>query len=92
MNGEVQTRKDVGKMVDNFYPNRNQMLKEIARCIKSGKLDVLLSFCNCCVHKMFNDSTLVTQCLKCSIHQGITNMSDKTNWTAAPDHEFLGAC
>lgn len=79
-------------MADNFCPNRDQMLKEIAQCVTSGKLDVLLSFCNCCVYKIFDESTLVSQCLKCSVQQGITKISNRRKWTAAPDYEFLGVC
>ena len=77
----------------NFYPNRLQMLQEIERCTASGNLDTLLSYCNSCAYKVLSETTLVSQCLKCRIQQGITKISNaKKKWTATPDHEFLGVC
>jgi len=76
----------------NFYPNRIQMLQEIERCTSSSNLETLLSYCNSCAYKVLSESTLVSQCLKCRIQQGITKISNAKKWTATPDHEFLGVC
>lgn len=79
-------------MTVNFCPNREQMLKEIAECIASGKLEVLTSLCTCCVYKIFDESTLVSQCMRCGVQQGIAKISRRNKWTATPDMEYLGVC
>lgn len=76
----------------NFCPNKEQMVKEIEQFVASRRLDVLVSLCTCCVNKIFDESTLVTQCLKCSVQQGIAKISKKMTWTEIPDSEFLGVC
>ncbi len=80
------------EMPVNFCPNREQMVKEVEECIESSKLDVLMSLCTCCVYKIFDESTLVSQCMRCSVQQGISKISGKNKWTASPDMEFLGVC
>lgn len=81
-------------MAVNFFPNREQMIKEIEQCVVLGKLDVLQCFCNSCVYKALGcESALMTQCLKCRVQQGITRISIATKkWKAVQDHEFLGVC
>ena len=59
-------------MAINFYMNREQLTKEIEQWVKSSNLDVMLSFCRCCINSIYEESTLVTECLKCSIQQVIT--------------------
>ncbi len=79
-------------MTVNFCPNREQMVKEVAECIESSRLDVLLSLCTCCVYKIFDENTLVSQCLRCSVQHGIAKISGKKKWIPSPDLEFLGVC
>jgi hypothetical protein len=76
----------------NFCPNRGHMLKETEQWTVSGTLDVLLSFCNSCVHKVLGESILMTQCLKCRVKQGIMKISNAGNCTQAADHESPGGC
>ncbi len=76
----------------NFCPNRGHLLKETEQWTVSGTLDVLLNFCNSCVHKVLGESILMTQCLKCRVKQGIIKISDSGNCTAAPDHDLPGEC
>ena len=54
----------------NFYPFRPQMCEEIDRCIASGKIDTLLSFCSSCI---FNLSLKRNEpeCKTCYVNQGI---------------------
>ena len=54
----------------NFYPFRPQMSKEIERCIASGKVDTLLSFCNSCI---FNISLkrIEPECKTCYVNEGM---------------------
>ncbi len=73
----------------NFFPNRERMLKEIERCIASSKLDMLLDLCSCCVYNSYDEGPLVSQCLKCSVQQGIMKISDKRTTSDAPHLEFL---
>ena len=79
-------------MAVNFCPNREQMIKEVERCVASAKLDVLLTFCKSCVYNIFVESKLVAQCLKCSIQQGMMKISNAKKLTTEPDTEFLGVC
>jgi len=73
----------------NFFPNRERMLKEIERCIASSKLDMLLGLCTCCVYSSYDEGPLVSQCLKCSVQQGIMKISDKRASSGASHLEFL---
>ncbi len=54
----------------NFYPFRPQMSKEIERCIASGRLDTLQSFCNSCI---FNISLKrdEPECRTCHVTRGL---------------------
>ncbi len=79
-------------MTINFYPNREQLSKEIDQCVASQKREVLLSFCRCCVYNIFDESTIVTECFKCGIQHGILKMTNALKETDAPDMEFLGVC
>jgi len=58
-------------MAINFCPNREHMRKEVEQCSSRGRLDVLASICKCCVYQIFEESTLVSQCISCDIGQGI---------------------
>lgn len=79
-------------MAINFYPNREQLSKEIDRCVASRNREALLSFCRCCIYNIFEESTIVTECFKCGIQHGILKMSDALTGTDAPGIEFLGVC
>ncbi len=79
-------------MAINFYLDREQLASEIEKWIASSNLDVMLGLCRCCVNNFYKESTLVTECIKCSIQQGIKKMSDKSEWTEILDVEFLGVC
>jgi len=79
-------------MAINFCPNRDQMAKEIEQCAAASKLEVLVSFCKCCVYQVFDTSTLVSECRMCGIQKGIRKIAQANTWTEAPDLEFLGVC
>jgi len=79
-------------MAVNFFPHREQMLKEIEGCVASSKLDVLMGLCTCCVYKSYDEGPLVSQCLKCSVQQGIMKISNKIRMADPPDLEFLRVC
>ena len=76
----------------NFFPNREQMLREIEGCVTSSKLDVLLGLCTCCVYKSYDEGPLVSQCLKCSVQQGIMKISNTMKLADALDFELLRVC
>lgn len=73
----------------NFFPNREQMLKEIEGCVASSKLDVLLGLCTCCLYRSHDEGPLVSQCLKCSVQQGIMKISNTMKMADALDLEVL---
>ncbi len=79
-------------MAINFYLNREQLSKEIDRCVASRKRDVLLSFCRCCIYNIFDESTIVTECFKCGVQHGILKMSNALQGTDTPAIELLGVC
>jgi hypothetical protein len=90
---ESEKKKREGlKMSVNFFPNREQMLKEIEGCVASSKLDVLLGLCTCCVYKSYDEGPLVSQCLKCSVQQGIMKISNTMKLADALDLELLRVC
>lgn len=89
---DQRKKREESKMSVNFFPNREQMLKEIEGCVASSKLDVLLGLCTCCVYKSYDEGPLVSQCLKCSVQQGIMKISNKKKLADAPDLEFLRVC
>jgi hypothetical protein len=76
----------------NFFPNREQMAKVIEQCVASENDEVLLCFCNSCEYKMRDENTLVTQCFKCSVQQGIMEITNANRWPLLQDREFVGAC
>ncbi len=80
------------EMAINFYLNREQLVKEIEQWVASSNLDAMLGFCRCCVNSLYEESTLVNECLKCSIQQGITKMSNNRKEAYTRDLEFLGVC
>ncbi len=79
-------------MAINFYLDREQLSKEIDQWVASSNLDLMLGFCRCCVNRLYEESSLVAACLKCSIQQGIKKMSNNREWTETQDIEFLGVC
>jgi len=80
-------------MTVNFYPNREKMVKEIEQYAASGMLEVLQSLCKCCVYKILDESTLVTECHRCRVQQGISEIVNKSRWLqGAADLDFLGVC
>ncbi len=80
-------------MAINFYLDREQLAREIEKWIASSNLDLMLGLCRCCVNNLYKESsTLVTECLKCSIQQGIKKMSENIEWAETLDVEFLGVC
>ncbi len=79
-------------MAINFYPNREQLSKEIDQCVASRNREMLLIFCRCCIYNIFEESTIVTECIKCGIQSGILKMSSALTGTDATDIEFLGVC
>jgi hypothetical protein len=82
---------DLG-MAINFYPNREQLSKEIDQCVASRNREVLLSFCRCCIYNIFEESTIVTECFKCGIQHGLSKISNVLTGTDTPDIELLGVC
>jgi hypothetical protein len=58
-----------------FYLLKERMFKEVEDCITQGRLETLLSFCNCCLYKMFEDSPL-SECQECRVQQGIAQLSE----------------
>lgn len=79
-------------MAINFCLDREQLASEIEKWIASSNLDAMLGFCRSCVNRLCSESTLVTECLKCTIQQGIKKISNNREWTERQDAEFLGAC
>lgn len=79
-------------MTVNFFPNREQMKREVDLCVASCMLDVLMGYCKCCVYKVFDENTLVSECRACSVRAGIEKILIDKQWNAAPDLEFLGVC
>ncbi len=75
-----------------FLPNREQLTQEIEQCVETGKRDILLGFCRCCAYHIFEESTLVTECLKCSVQRGITRLSLRGKNKGVRDLEFMGVC
>jgi len=79
-------------MAINFYPNREQLAKEIEQGVATSSVDVLLGFCRCCIHNVFEESTIVTECLKCGVQTGLAKIANKRKNSAIRDAEFLGVC
>ena len=80
-------------MAMNIFPNREKMVKEVELCTASGMLEVLQSLCKCCVYKILDESTLVSECHKCRVRQGISEIADKGRWVqGAADLDLLGVC
>ncbi len=75
----------------NFLPLREQMVKEIERCISLSKLDTLLSFCNSCIYKLY-ESAITPECRACHVHQGAAKLQKKTIRMPVEDEELLGVC
>jgi hypothetical protein len=86
--------KEGARMSVNFYPNREKMIKEVEQCAASGMLEVLQSLCKCCVYKILDESILVSECHRCRVRQGISEIETKgITWTqGTADLDFLGVC
>lgn len=78
-------------MVADYCANREQMSQVIQECVDSGNHDVLQIFLNDCVSKIFDDSSTVTQCFKCSVQYGIAQITIKHRTPASRSGEFVGA-
>jgi hypothetical protein len=74
-----------------FYPNRDQMSKEVELCVKLNRLETLLSFCNSCMFKIF-EFRFIRLCRACHVHQAIAKVSKKENAHDTDDAELLGIC
>jgi hypothetical protein len=74
-----------------FYPNRDQMSKEVELCVKLNRLETLLSFCNSCMFKIF-EFRFIRLCRACNVHHAITRVSKKDNAPERDDAELLGIC
>lgn len=75
----------------NFLPLREQMIKEIKRCISHSRLDTLLSFCNSCVYKLY-ENVITPECRACHVHQGAAKIRDKARRMPVEGEELLGVC
>ena len=89
--GVRNEEEEEGEMAFNFFPNREQMSKEVELCIAIGKLDTLLSICNSCVNKLF-DNNSIPECCACKVQQGIIKVSNKKKRQHVEDEELLGVC
>ncbi len=79
-------------MAINFYPNREQLSREIEQSVATNSVEVLLGFCRCCIYNIFEKSTIVTECLKCGVQLGIVKIANKGKNSSVSDFEFLGVC
>ncbi len=43
-------------MIVNFYPCRNRISKELEQCTSLQNLERLLSFCNSCIYRIFEEA------------------------------------
>ncbi|HUJ18956.1 MAG TPA: hypothetical protein VL197_13310 [Nitrospirota bacterium] len=75
----------------NFFPLREQMLKEIERCISLAKLDTLTSFCNSCLFKLY-ESAVALECHTCQVHQRAKNIMQEARREPVDDEDMLGFC
>lgn len=75
----------------NFLPLREQMIKEIERCISLSRLDTLLSFCNSCMYKLY-ESAITPECRACHVRQGATKIRNKARRMPVEGEELLGVC
>ena len=80
----------------NFYLNREQMSKEVEQCIALNRLETLMSFCNSCVLKIF-ENRLIPECHECKVGRGIKTVSKKrkvrnVESVEVEDGELLGVC
>jgi hypothetical protein len=76
-------------MTISFFPSRANMIKEIDRLIASGSLDMLMSFCNCCLFRMFEPDQ---ECRSCRVRIGIRLLGRGSEQDIADGGGLLGAC
>jgi hypothetical protein len=76
-----------------FFPSRERMYKEIEQWIVLGKLDTLLSLCNCCVFKLHQES-LALECRACLVRKGIARIARENHreYYCIEGEELLGVC
>lgn len=79
-------------MAINFYPNREQLSKEVEQQVTAGNVDMLLGLCRCCIYNIFEESTIVTECLRCGIQRGLLKIADKRKVQSVMDLDYLGVC
>ncbi len=74
-----------------FLPLQEHMSREIERCISLSRLDTLLSFCNCCLYKIY-ESAITPECRACHVHQGAEKILEKARRAPVEGEELLGVC
>ena len=73
----------------NFIPLREQMMKEIELCVSLSHLETLLSFCNSCIFKLYENG-INTECRTCHVHEGAVRIIRKAQGGSCG--EPLGVC
>ncbi len=63
-------------MIMGFLASQDSMYHEIEQWIALGRLNTLMSLCNCCVYKVF-DFILAPECRMCIIRKGIVLLTKK---------------
>jgi hypothetical protein len=79
-----------GAMKINFIPVREQMVREIERCISRSMLETLTSFCNSCIYKIYQRA--IPECCTCQVQQGASAIMKKRNRPSVEDEDLLGFC
>jgi hypothetical protein len=75
-----------------FFPNRNNLIKEVDQWIVLNKVDMLMSLCNCCLYKVFDMSHA---CRSCRVKRGIQRIAkqmEKDMRQPVEGEELLGVC
>lgn len=75
----------------NFIPLRERMKEEIEACILLSRLETLLTFCNCCIYKLYEGSTN-SECSMCRIHQAANRIAKRSSREPVEGEELLGVC
>ncbi len=69
-------------MTMGFLASQDSMYHEIEQWVARGRLDTLISLCNCCVYKVF-DLILTPKCRMCIIRKGIVLITNERRKTDA---------
>ncbi len=76
-----------------FSRLREQMLKEIDRCVSLCRLDKLLSFCNSCIFRPHASmAASESKCSVCPVHRGMNKIMKGDRRTTVKEDELLGVC